>query len=171
MRERIKRGLLGSWSRLFGYALSLTRDRDKAADVLQQSALKALASGQAPVEEKAMVAWLFKIVRNVWIDTCRHEAVRRKDQEVCEIQYALWTYDDRIIADLTVRQGLQRIDISYQEIIELVDIQGFRYAEAAEILGVAEGTVMSRLSRARLALLEAIGGNVVVLESAKRRTS
>ena len=68
-------------------------------------------------------------------------------------------------------QGLARIDVAHREIINLVDINGFRYAEAAEILGIPEGTVMSRLSRARLSLLEAIGGNVVAIESAKRRTS
>ena len=138
---------------------------------MQQAALQALATKYLPQHELAVRAWLFRIVRNTWIDIYRREAVRATEDAECNAAPAMWSYDDRIIAEITVTQGLARIDVAHREIINLVDINGFRYAEAAEILGIPEGTVMSRLSRARLSLLEAIGGNVVAIESAKRRTS
>jgi len=171
VREHVRRRLVELWTRLFAYAFSLTRDRDQAADVLQQAALNALAAKCLPNREHAIKAWLFRIVRNAWIDICRHDAVRRREEVLHDIDLQPWAYDDRIIAEVTVAQGLAVIDPAHREIIALVDMHGFRYAEAAEILGVPEGTVMSRLSRARLALLDAIGGNVVAIESAKRRTS
>jgi RNA polymerase sigma-70 factor (ECF subfamily) len=63
------------------------------------------------------------------------------------------------------------LDPAQREVIELVDLQGFRYAEAADIIGVPIGTVMSRLSRARLTLLEIVGGTVRSLDTARRRQS
>lgn len=65
-------------------------------------------------------------------------------------------YDDGIIAEITVRQALKQIAPVHREIIELVDLAGFRYGEVASILGVPQGTIMSRLSRARQALLAVI---------------
>ena len=60
----VERQLLQDWSRLFGYAMSLARDHDRASDLLQQSALQALATGRPPHEERAIRAWLFPILRN-----------------------------------------------------------------------------------------------------------
>ncbi|MDZ4840791.1 MAG: RNA polymerase sigma factor [Hyphomicrobium aestuarii] len=169
-RDLVRGALLEHWQRLYGYALSQTRDRDRAADVLQQAALQGLAARDPPVDARALRAWLFRIVRNVAVDTHRREAVRHQE-EACEAEPAIWSYDDRVIAGVTVSQGLERIADTHREIIDLVDLHGFRYAEAAEILGIAEGTVMSRLSRARKALLDAINGNVVVIEQSRRRHS
>lgn len=81
-----------------------------------------------------------------------------------------WRHDDRLIAEITVRQALDRLDPPHREILELIDLAGFRYAEAADILGVPVGTVMSRVSRARLSLLEAIeGGNLRPLAARRRQ--
>ena len=170
MRQKVERQLLQDWSRLFGYAISLTRDHDRASDLLQQSAVQALATARPPHEERAIRAWLFQILRNAWIDRYRHETVRLDYAASVLEESQTWNYDDRVISELAVRQGLGQIDLAYREIIELVDIQGFRYAEAAEILGLPLGTVMSRLSRARLALLECVGGTVRSLVTARRRT-
>lgn len=167
-RDLVRTAVLRLWARLFAYALSLTRNRERASDVLQQTALQALASKHPPEDKNAIDAWLFKIARNVWVDTCRRERVRERDVSAEPVPQ-IWSYDDRLIAAMTVSQGLTRLDTAHREIIELVDIHGFKYAEAANILGVPEGTVMSRLSRARFALLEAVGGNVVALEEARRR--
>jgi RNA polymerase sigma-70 factor (ECF subfamily) len=65
---------------------------------------------------------------------------------------------------------LEKLEPAHREIIALVDIAGFRYAEAAEILDVPVGTVMSRLSRARLAMIALIEGhNVMPIAAARRR--
>lgn len=187
LRHRVEQALLDNWRRLFGYALSLTRNEDEANDLLQQAAVAALATAAGPDQDGATRAWLFRIVRNVWIDRFRSERVRKTEELTTanEPVDAAWSFDDRLIAELTVRSGLERLDPVQREIITLVDINGFRYVEAAEILQVPVGTVMSRLSRARLALLEAIGEssggpvthspetprNVHSLDAARRRIS
>ena len=59
-----------------------------------------------------------------------------------------WGFDNRVIAVITVRQGLSKIGPLYRELIELVDIHGFEYSDVAAVLDIPVGTVMSRLSRA-----------------------
>jgi RNA polymerase sigma-70 factor (ECF subfamily) len=157
--------------RLFGYAVSLTGDRETARDLLQQSALQALAAKSPPNSGRSACAWLFRIVRNAWIDQHRREAVRMVAPPPVPLEQERWHFDDRLIAELTVRRALGRLEPLHREVIELVDICGFRYREVAGILDIPVGTVMSRLSRARLALLDAIGGNVRSLEAARRRMS
>ena len=167
----VERQLLQDWSRLFGYAMSLARDHDRASDLLQQAAVQALSTPRPPNHERAIRAWLFQIIRNVWIDRYRHDAVRADHAASALEESQTWNYDDRVISELAVRQGLALINAGHREIIELVDIQGSRYAEAAEIMGLPLGSVMSRLSRARLALLDHVGRTVRSLETARRRTS
>jgi RNA polymerase sigma-70 factor (ECF subfamily) len=156
LRNAVEIALELNWSRLFGYALALTGDAESARDLLQQGALNALASVNVPSDRKGARAWLFKIVRNAWIDQYRRQKVRTEDDSPIPIEGTGWGYEDRVIAEITVRQGLSRIDPLQREVIELVDLWGFRYADAASILDVPVGTIMSRLSRARLSLLEAI---------------
>lgn len=134
--------------------------------------MQALAAGQPPSDTAAARAWLFKIVRNAWIDEVRRKQMRAIDDDPpaeAIPENESWNFDDRMIAELTVRQGLERLEQASREVIELVDLFGFRYAEAAIILNLPVGTVMSRLSRARLALLEAIAESNVTLLHAPRR--
>ena len=140
-----------------------------AGDLLQSCASKALASKAIPAEPAQTRAWLFKVLRNCWIDDYRRSSVRASESPVESWGDAAWGCDDRLIAEITVRQALERIDPAHREVIELVDLAGFRYSEAAEILDLPLGTVMSRLSRARLAMLGLIEGRNVTPISAGRR--
>jgi RNA polymerase sigma-70 factor, ECF subfamily len=167
-RHRIE----GYLSRLFGYALSLTTDRDMANELVHDCIVRALAARRVPRDEPAYRAWLFRIVRNAFLDRVRascQEVPAPKEEPMLE-SYAVWDYDDRLISALTVRAGMARLAPHHREIIALVDLVGFSYGEAAAFLGVPRGTVMSRLSRARNALLDHIAeGNIRPLPLAARR--
>lgn len=168
MRAAIEAALKQDWRRLFSYALHLTGSREAASDLLQSCVVKALSSRSLPADIVSVRAWIFTILRNAWIDEFRRS---RADAELTAepLSEPSGHHDDRVIAAITVRQALERIEPIHREIIELVDLAGFRYAEVAAILGVPQGTVMSRLSRARLSLLAVISeGNVLPL-SARRR--
>ncbi|HSS64436.1 MAG TPA: RNA polymerase sigma factor, partial [Gammaproteobacteria bacterium] len=76
-RERIKPYL----QRLYGYAVSLTRDRDQAEDLVQECALRAITARNTPRDEHAYRAWLFRILRNLFLDRVRHEKVAESAAE------------------------------------------------------------------------------------------
>jgi len=155
----IEEALRSNWKSLFSYALRLTDNPDAAADLVQSCALKALGSLGARPRPEAVRAWLFKIVRNAWIDSYRRSRHVHDEPEKGVVEAGSGfdhRYDDSIIAEITVRQALRQIPPDHREIIELVDLAGFSYGEVASILGVPQGTIMSRLSRARQALLAVI---------------
>lgn len=171
MLRGIESILIEHWAALFRYALALTGDREKARDLMQQTALNALTSRATAPQTGREQSWAFRVLRNAWIDQYRQErASPIVDVDIGAAQTPRY-YDDRLLDDMAVREALQQLDVAHREVVMLVDIQGFRYAEAAEILHVPVGTVMSRLSRARLLLLEIIGGKVQVLEKARRHRS
>ncbi|MDA1100450.1 MAG: RNA polymerase sigma factor [Proteobacteria bacterium] len=160
--------------RLFGYAQNLVRDREKARDLVQDAACKALAARQFPRDEAAYRAWLFRILRNQFIDDMRRQGRdnRRLMELDAEAHVAVeyWQGDERLINRLMVRAAIGRVKPGQAEILALIDIAGLSYGEAAEVMNVPVGTIMSRLSRARTALLiELEGEGGQVLELTKRR--
>lgn len=144
--------------KLFGYAVGLTRDRDRAADLAQQACVKALAARSVPQDAPAFRVWLFRILRNALVDELRRErpTVPIDDPAVARQAMEYGAVDDRLISRLTVRRGLEALSREHREAIALIDLAGLSYAEAAELLDLPRGTVMSRISRARAALLKAL---------------
>ncbi len=140
--------------RLVAFARTIIGDADSARDLVQAAAARALAARQVPDAPRAYRAWVFKIVRNAAFDELRARAQRRQQPPAPAVD--LWRYDDAYIAKITVEQGLAAIAPAHREIIALIDIGGFSYAETADMIGVPIGTIMSRIARARAALLQAI---------------
>lgn len=140
--------------RLVAFARTLMGDRETARDLVQEAAARALGAVRVPSEPAAYSAWMFRIVRNAAIDELRRRRVSRTTPEPPPAD--TWRFDDAWIARITVEQGLSALASDHREIIALIDIAGFSYAEAAATLSIPVGTVMSRLARARIALLAAI---------------
>lgn len=106
--------------------MTLTGNTEAARDLLQQCALQSLSSASPPRSEQSVRPWLFRILRNLWIDQHRRTLVRSAEPPPAAIEHERWHFDDRLIAELTVRQGLARIEPMHREIIRLVDLFGFR---------------------------------------------
>jgi len=148
--------------RLYGYAVSLTRNEDAARELVQETALRALNARSIPEEEPALRAWLFTIVRHAAIDAHRRSKLPAvPEPDLGELTTLLWEFDERYIATVTVREGLEKLPVEARDVLALVDIAGFSYAETAELLDIPVGTVMSRLSRARQALLTVISRSAI----------
>lgn len=154
MSHKVHADLPALLPRLVAFARTIVGDIDSARDLVQEAAARALAARQVPSETRAYRAWVFKIVRNAALDELRARAQRRQEPPAPTVD--LWRYDDACIAKITVEQGLAVLSPAQREIIALIDIGGFSYAEAAEMSGVPIGTIMSRIARARAALLQAI---------------
>jgi RNA polymerase sigma-70 factor, ECF subfamily len=145
--------------RLVAFARTMVGSPDDARDLVQEAAARALAARNVPTDAPAYRAWVFRIVRNAALDELRARAPRK--YELPEAPVDLWRFDDACIAKITVEQGLAAIAPVHREIIALIDIAGFSYAECADMLGVPVGTVMSRIARARAALLQTIEASSV----------
>jgi RNA polymerase sigma-70 factor (ECF subfamily) len=151
-------GLTPLLPRLFAFARTMLGDADMARDLVQEAAARALAAVRVPDEPAAYRAWMFRIVRNAALDEIRR---RRPAETMDPAPVDLWRYDVDCIAKITVEQGLAALGPAHREIISLIDIAGFSYSDAAGLLGVPVGTVMSRLARAREALLASIDASAV----------
>ncbi len=137
--------------RLYGFAVAMTGDRDRARDLLHDCVLRAASARERPVNEPAFRAWLFTIMRNLWID--QHRAAERQSRMLETLSDAVpVSLDSMAVESFAVRQAFELLSHDHREVLALVDISGFSYQEAADLLGVPCGTVMSRISRARQAL-------------------
>ena len=158
--------------RLYGYAFSLAGDRHRAEDLVQECAIRALAAKNAPVDEPAYRAWLFRILKNAFFDRRRRDRVAAEVPDDGNFSGAMefWQGDERFISVLTVKLEMAKLPLRQREILALIDIAGLSYAEAANFLEVPVGTIMSRVSRARRALLAAVtASNVHELPATRKK--
>ena len=135
------------------FARSLCRDADLADDIVQETCLKALAAKARFIPGAPMKPWLFRILRNVHAQIGRR-AWRSVPLDPEDAERALVTPDNfQWCADMQVMQrGLTLLPEKQREALIIVLAAGFSYEEAGHILGCSEGTVKSRVSRAREAL-------------------
>jgi RNA polymerase sigma-70 factor (ECF subfamily) len=150
-------------AQLYGYAVSLCADPTLAEDLAQETITKAMSARRVPRDPPAFRAWMFRILRNTFIDHTRRTG-RLVALDADDIDDYIdhgngavpHSFEDGLVNALTIRFALEKLKPGQREIIGLVDIAGFSYAEAAELLEVPAGTIMSRLSRARKQLADAI---------------
>lgn len=154
---------------LYASALRYTKNSGDAEDLVQETMLRALAAWKRFIPGSNCRAWLFRILTNSFINNYRRRRRHRK--------FAHETGDDCVVAlygnDLhksvdpqremikhtlsdEVSTALDALGDDYRRVVELADLEGIRYREIAERLGVPIGTVMSRLFRARRQLEEAL---------------
>lgn len=153
-RTRFEERITRHQQRLYGYAVAITRDHDRARDLLQDCLVRAASARDRPVADPAFRAWLFTIMRNLWIDQIRAERRRSQANEtLCDMMPGMpVSLESMTVETFALRQAFERLSHDHREVLALVDISGFSYQEAADLLNVPRGTVMSRISRAREAL-------------------
>jgi RNA polymerase sigma-70 factor (ECF subfamily) len=142
-------------------AISLLGDPDDARDAVQDAFIRAYqALGQFDLE-RPFAPWFFRILRN----TCADRLRRRKPRfELSALERTIPAgagsdverNHERTAARALLWRGLERIGAEHREVLVLKEIDGFSYAELAEILEIPEGTVASRLYHARRALRDAL---------------
>lgn len=146
---------------LWRYALSLTRDRDLADDIVQDCLERAWRKRWLWRSSQPLKPWLMKILLNTWRNYLRRQGARGTEpvELTPEIAPALLaTAEERLHAG-EVAARVARRPTDQREALMLVVVGGLSYAEAADSLGIPPGTLMSRLSRARARLREESGVN------------
>jgi len=152
---------------LYGGALRMTRNPADAEDLVQESMLKAFAAFGSFTEGTNLKAWLFRILTNTYINQYRKKqraplqtsADELTDGQLNEVGENLGLRSAEAeamakLADGEIVDALAALPDDFRMAVYLVDIEGFSYKEAAEIMDTPVGTVMSRLSRGRKQLRE-----------------
>lgn len=141
--------------RMWAVALRTCRDPDVAADAVQDGFISAFRRAGSFRGESAVTTWLHRIIVNASLDRLRR---RRPTTELPE--YELPDRHDHHASTevrLDIEEALARLPDGQRAALVLVDMHAVPVAEAAEILGVAEGTIKSRCARGRAALAEHLG--------------
>jgi RNA polymerase sigma-70 factor (ECF subfamily) len=162
--ERFGDQLVAVLPRLRRFARGLTGSSVEADDLVQAACERALARRHQFQEGTRFDSWMFRIVQTIWIDHIRSREVRKTDGDIGEDRLGSDEPVRRVEARLTlaeVRRAVDRLTPDQRAALLLVTVEGLSYKEAAEVVDVPVGTIMSRLARARIALqlqLEAGGG-------------
>jgi RNA polymerase sigma-70 factor (ECF subfamily) len=142
-------------TRLWRYGLVLARDPVVAEDLVQATCVRALERSSQFTVGTRLERWLFSILRSIWINQLRAQRVRT-GHGVVDPEEALFTdgeqqIETNIFAGQVLRRALA-LPEAQRETLLLVYVEGLTYQEAADVLKVPIGTVMSRLASARLKL-------------------
>jgi RNA polymerase sigma-70 factor (ECF subfamily) len=145
--------------RLRRFAHGLVRNAADADDLTQRTAERALRSRDQWQPGTNLDAWVYRIMRNLWIDTTRSRQRRNKvfaPEEQGERVGASGDAEARVELHFLMR-AMDRLPDEQREAVALVMIEGLAYAQAAEVLEVPIGTLTSRLVRGRQALVQMLG--------------
>jgi RNA polymerase sigma-70 factor (ECF subfamily) len=162
MLARFERDAIPLLDPLFNCALRLTRNRQDAEDLVQETMLRAYAHFHTFQEGTNLRAWLYRILQNTWIQEYRKK--RRRPSEVMAGDFT-----DRLLAnefrrtsngsaevaaleslpDDEVKAALMTLPLEVRMAVYYADVEGFSYKEIANILSVSVATVTSRLHRGR----------------------
>ena len=164
---------------LYGLAMRLTRNRADAEDLVAETVTKAWLAIETLDDPDRFRPWVFRILRNYFISEYRKKSVRPRlvsiddqDKETGEgdvvsllnrqpDEFLQWWADpetevaNRLLGE-QIMAAIEELPESFRQTILLVNVEGLRYDEAAELLGVPKGTIRSRMKRGRTLLQKAL---------------
>lgn len=155
----VRAGLEDSMKSLWRFAYSLSGRPDLADDLAQSTCLRALDKAHQADTSLPILPWLLKICRSIWLNERRSQALRRAQSlEVTpEIDFVDAGVDiETNILSREVYSLIMGLPEAQRNVAMLVFVEGFTYREAASVLDVPIGTVMSRLHAVRAKLRDAV---------------
>lgn len=161
MHDSFSGDLIAFLPNLRRYALSLCRRGDLADDLVQITAERALAARDRFDPLTRIEPWLLRILRNAWIDHSRRTISQGQTVDIHESPELSVVdgvrHTEAVLMLRQTEQAMATLPEDQREVMMLICVDELSYREAAEVVGVPIGTVMSRLARARLALAEKLG--------------
>jgi len=173
-RVRFEQEAIGLADQVYQVARRLVGTREEAEDLMQETYARAFRSWRSYTPGTNMRAWLLRILANLNIDRGRRQQRTPSSQPLEEGDYYLYNRlessssenvdEERVIERLSqddVVTALSEVPHDFRDVVVLVDIGQFSYQEAAQILDIPVGTVMSRLHRGRRILKRNLAEGVV----------
>jgi len=160
-RVRFEEEALALADQVYRVARGVSRSKEEAEDLMQETYARAFRSWQSYTPGTNLRAWLLRILTNLNIDRGRRAQRTPDSQPLEEGDYFLYnrieaatgeTDEERVLDRLSqdhIAEALAAVPHDFRDVLVLVDIADFSYAEAAQILDIPIGTVMSRLHRGR----------------------
>ncbi|WP_299850681.1 RNA polymerase sigma factor [uncultured Roseovarius sp.] len=151
----MREGLPECFPRLWRFCLSLTGRRDAADDLAQMTCARAIEKAQHFEPGTHLDRWLFVMARRLWLNELRRDSIRGSAGFVSADEIEISDNSAPMETNIFARQvlsELNRLPEAQRVAALLVFVEGCKYAEAAEILEIPIGTVMSRISAARVTL-------------------
>lgn len=154
--DEIRSQMIELLPRLRRFAFALTGDKDKADDLVQDTCERALAHLEQWKPGTSLDSWMYRIAQNISVDHHRRRKSQGSESSLEEAE-DLMGLDGRNVTETrltlaAVTDGIARLPAEQKVLVAMVCVEGISYKEAAGILDIPIGTVMSRLSRARQAL-------------------
>jgi RNA polymerase sigma factor (sigma-70 family) len=150
------------------YAFALLRDRDRADDLVQDTLERALSRWLLRRADGDVRAWLFTILRNLHVSRWRSGRRRGATGDLDEATIGVAARQEAALEVHDVLAAMEQLPEEQKSLLLLVGVEDFSYGDAARILGMPIGTVMSRLSRARQRLRALVEtGKVTLLRRVK----
>jgi RNA polymerase sigma-70 factor, ECF subfamily len=158
--SELRRGISELLPRLRRFGAALTGSQDEGDDIVQAAIERALSKSSQWQQGTRLDSWMFKIMQNLWKDRIRKIKHDRKKQ-VLEFASTDQVVDGSKVAETMLmlsrtREQFSNLSDEHRMVLALVVIDGHSYQEAANLLEIPIGTLMSRLYRAREALREII---------------
>ncbi len=158
--ERWRDEIVSLLPRLRRFAFALTTSSTDADDLLQATVEKALMKYQQFESGTDLDKWLFRICKNTWIDEIRSRQVRGPVVDPIDYKSELQIDGEKILINklqlAEVNNAMKSLQDEQRMILAMVVIEGYSYKEVSVMLNIPIGTVMSRLSRARIAVIKEI---------------
>lgn len=153
--------LIGFLPNMRRFSIALTGSPDIADDLVQAACERALAHQESFDPDTRFDAWIFRIIRNLWIDQVRRvkTAGPREEIEDHEAAHSIGG-EAEVLARIELQEvaaAMASLSVDQREVLILVCIEDFSYRDAADMLDLPIGTIMSRLARARKNLAAASG--------------
>ena len=134
------------------YALALIRNSDAADDLVQDCIQRALTKLHLFQSGTNMRTWLFTILHNLHISSARKQSRAREDsmeQQELESRFSVLPSQEHGLMVRDFARAMDLLQEQHREVLLLIGLEGLSYKQAAEVLDIPEGTLMSRLSRGR----------------------
>lgn len=162
MEDYIRRQMELLLPRLHRFALALTAREHEADDLLQMTCERALSRSAQWNPDTRLDSWMFRIMQTIWFNELRARQVRARHKPELEHRHAT-SVDGEQHAEARallrrVHEEIARLPEEHRVVLLLVCVEGLSYREASEVTSTPIGTVMSRLARARLALMRRLEG-------------
>ncbi len=164
--ESIRRDIAGLLPRLRRFARAVTRNAADADDLVQAAVERALLHTGQWEPGTRLDSWIFRIMKNAWIDELRkrsrHSQLFAAEEEGEQVGVS---HTEQQIDAMAVRKALAQLSDDQRLAVSLVLVEGLAYKEAAEVLEIPIGTLTSRLARGRETLQAILSGGDMTREA------